>query len=198
MSHRVVELHCIMPITNIPSVMAHGLLCHDRAEQVTHASVAMQEIQDVRHSKSVPGGLRLHQYANLYFCARNPMMYKRKDSHADLCVLRVSIDVMARPNVVLSDQNAASGYARFHSYPMGLTNINFDHVYADSWADDDQVMAWRKKSAKCAEVLVPGSVPVNYITGFYVSGDVGAQRLAGALNGYNQLSIVKNPQLFFR
>lgn len=198
MSHRVVELHCIMPIANIPSVMAHGILCHDQAAQVAHASVAMQEIQDVRDNKSVPGGLKLHQYANLYFCARNPMMFKRKDNHADICVIRVSIDVMNRPRVVLSDQNAASTYARFHSYPTGLQSINFDYVYADSWQDEDQVRQWQKKSAKCAEVLVPGNVPPNYITGFYVSGAVGAQRLAVALNGNYQLPSVNNPQLFFR
>lgn len=199
MSHRVTELHCIMPLANVPSVLARGILCHDLADQVAHESVAMQEIQDVRHTKSVPGGLRLHQYANLYFCARNPMMFKRKNEHGSLCVLRVSIDVMAGRGVVLSDQNAASKYARFHPYPDGLRIIDFDYVYADSWQDDDEVTAWRKKSRKCAETLIPNQVEPRFLTGFYVSNDQTKQKLEGILSTQQcRLPVIANPRLFFR
>lgn len=199
MSHRVVELHCIMPISNLPSVLTRGILSHDLADHVEHDSVAMQEIQDVRHNKSVPGGLRLHQYANLYFCARNSMMYKRKDEHSQLSVIKVSIQVMSEQGVVLSDQNAASNYARFHSYPDGLRLIDFDYVYADSWQDEDQVTAWRKKARKCAETLVPNRVDPRYLTGFYVSNEQTRQRVEGLLRLHQcALPVIANPHLFFR
>jgi hypothetical protein len=84
MDPRVTEFQCIMPIGNIPSVMAHGILSHERASKLAHASVAMDAIQEKRDKKHVPGGLKLHQYANLYFHARNPMLFKRKDQAADL------------------------------------------------------------------------------------------------------------------
>lgn len=90
MPHRVTELHCIMPIANAHSVMTNGILSHEQAAKLAHRSVAMAEIQDRRDKVHVPGGLRLHQYANLYFHARNPMMFKRKDQAGSLCVLRVS------------------------------------------------------------------------------------------------------------
>ena len=77
MDPRVTELHCIMPIDNINSVMTHGILSHERAAKLPHRSVALQPVQDRRDQKQVPGGLKLHQYANLYFHARNPMLYKR-------------------------------------------------------------------------------------------------------------------------
>src|SRR3954468_8285242 len=113
MDPRVTEFHCIMPIGNIPSIMEHGILSHERAAKLKHHSVAMQEIQDRRDKKQVPGGLKLHQYANLYFHARNPMMYKRKGEAASLCILRVSTRVIAIEGAVISDQNAASDYVRF-------------------------------------------------------------------------------------
>lgn len=113
MDPRVTELHCIMPIANLGSVMAHGILSYDRATNLPHHSVAMQPVQDKRDQKQVPGGLRLHQYANLYFHARNPMMFKRQAEAPDLCVLRVSTRVLDLAGVVISDQNAASGYVRF-------------------------------------------------------------------------------------
>jgi hypothetical protein len=110
---RVTELHCIMPIENLVSVMKEGILSHENAAKLKHHSVALQPVQDKRDKKQVPGGLRLHQYANLYFHARNPMMFKRRDQASELCVLQVSTTVLPLPGVVISDQNAASDYVRF-------------------------------------------------------------------------------------
>ena len=93
MDPRVTEFQCIMPMVNISSVLAHGVLSHDRASKLAHASVAMEAIQEKRDKKYVPGGLKLHQYANLYFHARNPMLFKRKDQVEDLCILRISIEI---------------------------------------------------------------------------------------------------------
>ncbi len=88
MDKRIKELQCIMPLDNIPSVLEHGILSYERAAKLKHHSVAMPEVQDLRDKKQVPRGLKLHQYANLYFHARNPMLYKRKNE--DICVLRIS------------------------------------------------------------------------------------------------------------
>jgi hypothetical protein len=38
---RVTELHCIMPIANIGSVMQRGILSNERAAKLTHHSVAL-------------------------------------------------------------------------------------------------------------------------------------------------------------
>ncbi|NMA20497.1 MAG: DUF4433 domain-containing protein [Lentisphaerae bacterium] len=78
-----------MPIANIASVMAHGILSHNEAAQLNHADISLADVQERRERKSVPGGLLLHEYANLYFCARNPMMYRRQNERERLCVLLV-------------------------------------------------------------------------------------------------------------
>src|SRR5687768_12873759 len=75
---RVRELHYITPISNLPSIGRLGILSHEAADRLQAASIAMPEIQDIRATKRVPNGLRLHQYANLYFDARNPMMSARR------------------------------------------------------------------------------------------------------------------------
>ncbi len=189
-----------MPINNLPSVLRVGILSHERADAIVgHVSVAMQEVQDLRHMKTVPGGRRLHQYANLYFCARNPMLYKRRDEHTELVVIRLNTQLLNGPGVVISDQNAASKYVRFHSYPDGLRFINFDYVYAESWQDDDQITAWRKSSSKCAEALVPDLVPPQHITGFYVCNQQTKERVEGLLASLNiMLPVICNTHLFFR
>ncbi len=195
MDPRVTELHCIMPMANIGSVMAHGILSYERAARLAHHSVALQPVQDRRDQKHVPGGLKLHQYANLYFYARNPMLHKRLAEADELCVLRVSTDVLAVKGTVITDQNAASDYVRFLA-PVQWQLLDWNDVFALDWRHPgDQIAYWRHKSRKCAEVLVPHRVEAQFVTGAYVV-DATAQARLVALGC--TLPIVVNPVLFFR
>ncbi|MFA4944945.1 MAG: DUF4433 domain-containing protein [Lentisphaeria bacterium] len=194
MPHRVTELHSIMPIANIASVMAHGILSHEKAARSDHADISLPDVQDLRARTTVPGGLPLHQYANLYFCARNPMMYRLKGERLRLCVLQVDRKVLDLPGVVLTTGNAASNYSRFLPSPAGLRAIPFNDVFADYWTDDNPIEQMRKKSAKCAEVLVPHCVQLCFITGAYVSDSIDQSALLTA--GFH-LPITINAKMFF-
>lgn len=195
MPHRVTELHSIMPIANVASVMAHGILSHARAASLPHRDVSLAEVQDKRAGKSVPGGLRLHEYANLYFCARNPMMYKRSGERDGLCVLSVSTAVFTLDGVVFSDRNAASVWARFYRTQDGIAGMDFDSIYADDWRHPgNEPEYWRHKSVKCAEVLVPQCVEAKYIVGAYVCGE--ASQTALLATGFG-LPVVVNGHMFF-
>lgn len=164
------ELHYITPIANLPSICQDGILSHRRATARPHDSVAMEIIQRRRTSKAVPNGLPLHDYVNLYFHARNPMLYSLRQRHSSLCVLRVSPNVFDLPSVVITSQNASSDYVRFYPSPQGLDYLDYDLVFAESWTHpDDQLAEWRHKSVRCAEVLVPNQINVCYIIGAYVS-----------------------------
>ncbi len=157
-------------------MLKEGILCHARASKFEHEDLSLADVQQRRSGKRVPNGLPLHRYANLYFHARNPMMYRRKAMSSDLCVLRISNRIINLEGVVLTDQNAASDYVRFFS-PDEYRSINFDWVFADDWTDDDQVIQWRKASAKCAEVLVPEKIAPEYIIGAYVVNNTAAVQL---------------------
>lgn len=194
MDRRITELHCIMPMANIQSVLANGILSYERIAKLPHATVAMTEVQGRRDIKQVPGGLRLHQYANLYFHARNPMLFKRLEQASSLCVLQVSCEVLGLPGVVLTDQNAASDYVRFLA-PEQISEIDMDRVYAADWRDPDRIAYLRKKAAKCAEVLVPHQVQPRFLSGAYVVDSAAQERLAAL--GFS-LPISISPVLFFR
>jgi hypothetical protein len=148
MDQRVKEFHCIMPVANIPSVLKYGILSHERAVRLTHQSVAMAQIQDRRDKKQVPRGLKLHQYANLYFHARNPMMFKRKTDAANICVLSVSTAILQIEGVVITDCNAASDYVRF-LHPSQISLLDFDAIFALDWTHrNDATAYWRHRSQK--------------------------------------------------
>jgi len=173
----VVELYLIAPIVNVPSIMRYGILCHKLAKRINHDSVAMQEIQKLREDKQIPGARKLHEYANLYFDAHNPMLCKIQAYNDNICVLRISTNVLDLPGVIIADRNASSDYVRFLPAPIGLRAINRERVFAVSWIHPcDQIDEWRHKSEKCAEVLVPDSILPCHIVGAYVANETALLR----------------------
>lgn len=195
MDPRVTELHCIMPIANMGSVLEHGILSYERSSKLPHQSVALQPVQDRRDKKSVPGGLKLHQYANLYFNARNPMLYKRRGEAANICVLRISTAVLKLDGTVITDENAASDYVRFLG-PSQWKSLAFDDIYATDWRHPgDQIAFWKHKSRMCAEVLVPNRIQSKLVEGAYVVDKDASEKLKAA--GFDR-PVVISPAKFFR
>lgn len=191
----VQELQYITAIANVPSILRSGILSYRRAARIPHESVAMPEVQDKRSGKPVPGGRPLHEYVNLYFSARNPMLYKRRDLHLDLCVLRVSPEILDLPEVVIADGNAASKYTAFWPSPAGLGKVDKGLVFAEYWTDPDGIQQMRKARAKCAEVLVPDRVEPRYVLGAFVSSQEAMERFKALLPG---VPVTINAHLFFR
>lgn len=194
MDTRVTEFHCIMPMANVPSILQHGVLSYDRASKLKHHSVAMQPVQDRRDVKRVPGGLMLHHYANLYFHARNPMMFARQEQAPDLCVLCVSKKIAKLEGVVFADRNASSDWVRFLA-PSQADVLDFDAIYALDWRDPDKFRYFEKKSKKCAEVLVPQRVEPQFIEGAVVVDKKAEAKLRAV--GF-ALPVRIDPVLFFR
>src|SRR5262249_29723586 len=124
----------------------------------------------------IPQGLALHDYANLYIHARNPMMSRLVNSAcAPIVVLRIDPLVLDIPGTVIADGNAAADHTRLFPAPAGLANLDHDRVYARWWLDDNQVVYWEKKRIRCAEVLVPHRIAVGYLKGAYVRDQHGMQ-----------------------
>jgi hypothetical protein len=188
------ELQYIAPIANLASIMHHGLLSNRRAQAHKPVSVALGEVQALRAKKQVPGGRPLHEYVNLYFCARNPMLYKRLGQRHEVCVLSVSPDVLDFAGVVVTDINAASGYARFGGGAKGLVIVDKDLTYAERWTDSDPISFYRKSGAKCAEVLVPDTVPPALIKRAYVCSAAVTEKITKI--GV-KIPVAVNEQLFF-
>ena len=187
-------LYNIQAIDNIPSIMEKGLLSNERARRIDHVSIAMNEIQARRELIRIPNGLRLHQYANLYFDPWNPMLSRKRSQNEDICILKFDKEVLNIEGVILSDRNASSDYAAFYSASIGLENIDFELVYARYWTDDDYYEQYRKKSIKCAEVLVPYYISFDYVVCAAVVNEDAAARLKQT--GFNR-EIIVEPRVFF-
>lgn len=200
----LVELHYLTSISNLASICERGVLSHDLAAKLPHVDLSNQRIQDMRKGKAVAyAGQRrqrkLHSYANLFLHGRNSMLKELcyRCGHATVAVVRISVNVLDLPDVVIADQNAASKYARFYSSPRGLAYLDEDEVLARDWGDPtvDQIDYWRRKSHRSAELLVPDQVDPSQVLGAYVScEDSRAQCLVAEL----PLAITTDADLFFR
>ena len=167
------ELHYITPIDNVSSILQYGILSNNLSKKFPHESIAMEEIQDRRKIKRIPGARKLHEYANFYFDAHNPTLSKRRDQNDQICVLRVNPSVIDLPSVIISDRNAAADYARFYTVKEGLAALDKDKIYAKYWTNvQNQFDYWEQKSIKCAEILVPDRAEPKYISGAYVANEV--------------------------
>jgi hypothetical protein len=174
----VTGLYYITQITNVPSILKQGILSNRLSSKLPHDSIAMPEMQDKRENKRIPGAGMLHDYANLYFDAHNPMLSKRRDRNNEICILRISATILELPSVIVADRNAAKDYARFYSAKDGLVALDKDKIYARYWTNArDQYEAWDLKAIKCAEVLVPGKIAPDYILGALVANQIALESL---------------------
>lgn len=192
------EFHYITRISNLPSIYEHGIRSYAEVEGLPHESVALPEVQARRSRVRVLGRRPLHEYANLYFDARNPMMSKRRDLHASLCVLRVSTDVLDLPGVVVTDGNASSGSTRFAPAPDGVSIVDRVLTFAIRWVHSDPAEARRREAAKCAEVLVPERGEPAYFRGVYVSCEESRERVTAIRAGQlRKDEVLVHEDLFF-
>ena len=181
-------------------ICTKGIMCHNKAKGFKPKSIADPGVQERRKKVVVPGANRkLHDYANLYFNPRNPMMYKRKAMHEELCVLRVSCDVMDESDVIITDGNASSGYTRFLTVPWGFVQLEKDLIYTKYWNHDDPIEKAKRTWAICAEVLVPDIVDPRFITEIFVSCVQTKEKLASLLNQHAiSITVSEKPAVFFR
>lgn len=190
----VPELHYIVPVDNLGSISVRGLLSHNRARPLRPTSVADPDVQK-RRKKQVPNGLRLHDYVNLYFHARNPMMYLRKEGHENLAVLQIHPAALHTPNAVIATCNASSTYVRFLPSPDGLNQLDGDLVFAEYWTHPDPFEFWRRKSARCAELLIPHALDPTMVLGAYASN---ARSAATIGSTWPRLPVTLSEHMFFR
>ena len=194
------ELFYITPIENLESILRHGILSHNRSKKLKVKSVADPDIQARREKVIVPGTKKkLHDFANLYFNPRNPMLFKRKTLHAELCILRVSSNILDEKGVIITDGNASSNRTLFQEPRWGFASLDANLIYAKYWNDEDPILKDKKTWAICAEVLVPDVVDIKYINGIYVSCVESQQKVLQIIGSHplpNKVLI--NAVLFFR
>ncbi len=198
----ITQLYFICHINDLTSIFTHGILSHNgvRKNRLRPTPIADPVIQARRKKIVVPGTSRqLHDYANLYFNARNPMLFKRRDIHEDLCVLGIMPTILDENGVIITDGNASSDYRGFYDPRWGLTNLEKELIFAEDWTHENKYEYWRRKRCICAEVLVPKRIDPEFIQRIYVSCNTSQEKVRHLIENLpNPIKVVINGRLFFR
>jgi len=173
----VAELHFITYIENVPSILKRGILSHNISRNINFRDISESGVQERRAKKKIPGTNKsLHDYANLYFDAHNPMLSARRTENNEICVLRIKNTVLNIGDVIITDKNAARE-CWFKTVDEGLPLLNKSEIYATFWTDNNPIKVYKHAGIKCAEVLVPDCVHSDYIIGAYVANITASNNL---------------------
>jgi O-acetyl-ADP-ribose deacetylase (regulator of RNase III) len=195
--HFIQELYYITHIENIPSILAKGILSHKLVEdqQISYTPIYDQQIVTNRREKTAPNGKSLWDFANLYFQARNPMLYRviREKKKKSLVILGIRPQILDLPGVFISTGNAASHLSDFFPAQEGLKVIKQMHniINNEWWKEEDG--SKRKIMAEC---LIPDSIPPEYISSVYVPDNDVAKTLN--LPSSSRVAVVPEPRMFFQ
>jgi O-acetyl-ADP-ribose deacetylase (regulator of RNase III) len=191
------SLYYITHIENLPSILTHGILSHRRVNEfgLPYKPIYDTEIVGHRRLKNTPDGRSLWEFANVYFQARNPMLYRviHEKSSKEIVVLGVQPRVLGNPGSVITDGNAANNATNFFDYSQGMNAIaeNWETINGEWWSAVDG-----SKRRIMAECLVPDEIPPGYIRSIYVANHEVAEQVR-AIIAPRELPVVPEPSVFF-
>jgi hypothetical protein len=194
----VKQLYYITHVRNVPSILKHSILSHERVERegIEYYPIYDAEIVERRKEIRTPDGRVLWNFANLYFQARNAMLYRVvTEKNADeIAVLAVSKDILKikRSDLFISTGNAASVGSNILPKKEGLAKIDAEVLNMEYWKVEDG--SKRKMMAEC---LVPDSVPFSSIETIYVASHRAAEQVKAEVPHTN-IPIIPEPHLFFQ
>ena len=201
---RTKSFYYITHIDNLPSIIKHGILSHERIGIENVQGISMFKRQKdkkenvSRKSKTIPKicGNNLLHYANLFFQPRNPMMYRAiLESNAEkLAVLEVDNTILGEPRVVITDGNATNGTTQFY-IPSEETKIlqqQWATIKSEWWKECDG--SKRKIMAEC---LVPDRTKPEYIRSVIIADDKAKNQVRRLVDNI-QLPVILDPHLFLQ
>jgi O-acetyl-ADP-ribose deacetylase (regulator of RNase III) len=192
------ELYYITHINNLPSILRDGIFSHRLIEQkgISYTPIYDKQIVERRSGKSVTSNKTLWDYANLYYQARNPMLYRvvHEKPLSEVAVIGIRRDVMNQTGVYLTDGNAASSTTSFVLKEKGQSlfkGIAENTQGIEWWSEADG-----SKRRIMAECLVPDTIQPEYIQTIYVA-NLDVQRQVKQLVGGCSVDIVPQGDMFF-
>ncbi len=192
------SLYYITHIENLPSILSRGILSHRYVEDhdVEFTPIYDAEIVGHRRDRTTPNGRSLWEFANVYFQARNPMLFRvsHERDPKEIVILGVQPSVLDMPGAYITNGNAANNATSFFDRRSGLGAISeiWSTINSEWWNSVDG--SKRKIMAEC---LVPEAIPADLIHSVYVADHPTAEQVRSVL-GSRDMPVIPEPNMFFK
>jgi O-acetyl-ADP-ribose deacetylase (regulator of RNase III) len=190
-------LYYITHIDNLPSIIQNGIMAHRRVLdlKIPFTPIYDAEIVSNRQKKTVSRDKTLWDFANVYFQARNPMLYRvlHEKDKANIAVVAVQPAVLSIAGALVTTGNAASADTEILNSQEGQRQVfaNWKVISSDWWNSVDG--SKRKIMAEC---LVPDRVPPEYIHSIYVATPAVAENIR-QMKLAREIPVIPEPNMFF-
>ncbi len=189
---------------NLKSLLKQGIWCRSQMHgswwpfNRKPKSIHSEEVVKRREERKFKNR-SLWDYANVYFEARNPMLFSviKKFEASNIAVLQIQSDIIDGPDVGLADGNAASHNTKlFEDIGEGLNTLKGEQFKKTYWNDTDD-----GKRKIMAEILVYHHIPKEKIMSVYVAHQQAAEEMKNTLYTINPsvktVKCIPNPNMFF-
>ena len=193
------ELYYITHVKNLKSILDKGILSHCKMEEtgLNFERIYNKSVVTRREEIKVPDGRSLWLFANLYFQARNPMLFTviRNNPLDEIAVIGVDRSILDRSDIYLSTGNAAHSQSNIVPISEKKDIIPFilHEINRAYWNEVDG-----SKRTIMAECLVPEVVPPSYIRSIYFADHDAKKQAEETLAKPSEVSFMYVPLMFFQ
>ncbi|MEK6927648.1 MAG: DarT ssDNA thymidine ADP-ribosyltransferase family protein [Nanoarchaeota archaeon] len=166
---RLREFQYIVHKNNLKEVLERGILSHNKVEElgIKPEMISNPQVMELRKNRKVEGDKTLWDYANVYFKARNPMLWQIINKYGidNVVILGLKPTIYRLNGAKITNGNAASSDTEIlptSQLKEVLTSIK-EELTSDWWKAING--SKRKVMAEC---LVPELIPSDYIKSIYV------------------------------
>lgn len=190
-------LYYITHIDNLRSILQRGILSHQRIqdEGIRFTPIYDEEIVVNRANVATPNGKSLWSFANVYFQARNPMLYRVliEKSANEIVVVAVRPDILNTMGMFITTGNAASPLSEILPAPAAMKRLGkiLRGTDKDWWKIEDG-----SKREIMAECLIPEVIPPEFIQAIYVADHKTAEKVRSSLS-VGRPAVIPEPNMFF-
>lgn len=196
--YQLVPYAChVTHIENLKKIIkSAALLSKNRLSSTDYTDISMTEVQERRSEIKVLGTSKtLHDFVPFWFTFKTPMMAKVQDKNSDLVYLWLSLDILLRGDIVITDGNAAASKTVFRVFSNldDLQILDSQIQKKVDYAGDPE-----RKRKKAAELLVPETVAWKDIGNLFCFDDQARRRILAILKqfGMNNAVYVRKDWFF--
>ncbi len=189
---------------NLKSILKRGILSRSQIKAGLFAKIGLGQKTKSIHDESIIQSRKsrkfknrsLWDYANVYFQARNPMLYRviKEFGKEEIVVLQINSDILDIPGSGITDGNSASPNAIiFEDINEGLSALDKTLFEKGHWINIEN-----GKRKIMAEALIPDQIPTEKITSIYTNSQQTSQEIKEELKILlNNIPVIFHPWIFF-
>ena len=179
-----------------PILQAGGVRSFNQMKGTGYKDLSNPDVQQGRAQITVPGSRPLHDYVPLYFGFKTPMVAVNQDRNPELIFLRVSLDILGRPGVIITDGNARTKGTTFQEFRSveGMKILDVKAIQSVKYALDPEM-----KRRKQAEILVPDLLSFSEVLDLICFDPKAAKRVLDTVGQFGiGKSVIVNQGWYFK